>query len=291
MENSVQRTGKDDFEIDPLYKREQRDRLKALTIGNKDNSGNTIKKIYSRGDEYVIYDIADGDESESFRVMIDTEIESDPNGLIARFESIKEELTDFRSILHKGVHDKSIKHRAANAVSTAIRGDVDAAKKIFQRISDQVNAEYKSILLGRILYLSGGFGLVCLLSCASIGLYLLRDSEFVKYISTLREIIYAVTFAGFGGLLSISINLNSITFERELQSYSYFIYGLQRIIFSGLGGLFTFVAIKSGLALSFILKAESPLFAMLAICVVSGFSETLIPNTLRNLESKRQPEA
>jgi|JI9StandDraft_1071089.scaffolds.fasta_scaffold227214_2 hypothetical protein len=39
------------------YKSEQQKRASALKVGSKDQSGYSIKKIYGRGDEYVIYEI------------------------------------------------------------------------------------------------------------------------------------------------------------------------------------------------------------------------------------------
>ncbi|WP_321807978.1 hypothetical protein [Burkholderia sp. BCC1993] len=268
------------------YKIEQRSRLEKIIVGGKDISGNTISNIYSRGDEYVIYEISGVSEPESFRVIVDTEIESDPAGLIKRFEAIKSELVDFRSILYKGVHDKSVKHRAANAVSTAIRGDIEKAKEIFGKITEQVTNEYQSILVGRLLYLSGALGLLCGALLASLVAYYFRQSQFVAHISALKSLLYAATFSGCGGLLSVSINFRDIQFERELKPHSYLIYGAQRIMLAGLCGIFTYMLIKSGILFSFLMKSDNPFIALMTVCAAAGFSETLIPNALRNLENK-----
>jgi hypothetical protein len=269
------------------YKRDQRERLRQYVVGGKDNSGHAIKNVFTRGDEWVVYEIANADESESFKVYVDTEVESDPAGLLVRLESIKEELADFRSILHKGVHDKSIRHRAANAISTALRGDVVAAKNIFMRIKEQVEREYRTIQRGRILYMSGAFALAVFLAFISLVLYFFRDSDWLQGLDVVKGFVYAASFAAFGGLLSVSLNLKTIAFERELQLYAYFIYGLQRIVLAGLGGIIALVAVKSGLVLSFVLTTSEPMYSMLAVCIAAGFSETLIPNALKNLESPR----
>ncbi|WP_367256528.1 hypothetical protein [Pseudomonas sp. stari2] len=268
-----------------IYKQGQRERLRQFVIGGKDTSGHTIVNVFTRGDEFVVYAIADADEPETFKVYVDTEIESDPKNIMGRLESIKEELADFRSILHKGVHDKSIKHRAANAVSTALRGDPDSAKKIFIKIREQVNKEYMIVQRGRVLYLSGAFSSAIMLVLFALISYSLRNSEWAQNIGVIKDFLYAVSFSALGGLLSISLNLKSIAFERELQLYAYFVYGVQRIVLAALGGTFAFVAVKSGLVLSLVLTSAEPMYAMLAVCIAAGFSETLIPNALQKLES------
>lgn len=272
------------------YKHKQRERLSQFMIGGKDTSGHSIVNIFTRGDEFVIYAIADTDEPETFKIYVDTEIESDPKNLMGRLESIKDELADFRSILHKGVHDKSIKHRAANAVSTALRGDPEAAKKIFIKIREQVNKEYMFVQRGRLLYLSGAFFSALTVALLALILYLLRDSELARNIGVIKNFLYAISFSALGGLLSISLNLKSIAFERELQLYAYFVYGVQRIVLAALGGVFAYVAVKSGLVLSLVLTSSQSMYAMLAVCIVAGFSETLIPNALQKLESSDNAE-
>ena len=268
------------------YKKEQRERLKLYVVGGTDLAGDTIEKIFVKDDEYVIYRILGTDESGAFRVMIEPEVESDPKGLIGRLEAIKGELADFRSILYKGVHDTSIRQRAANAVSTALSGDLDTARNIFKEIKRKVNKEYEDMLFGRLLYLSGAFSCVCLLSIISIVFYVCREYEFIKHIPTLKNIIYSSTFSSCGGLLSVCINLRFMQFERESKRYAYYIYGTQRIILASLGGIFTYIVITSGVFFGFILKSENPLLAIMALCVASGFSETLIPNALRKLENE-----
>lgn len=272
--------------LDLAYKEKQRERLAKHIVGAQDNSGNTISRIFTRSDEYIVYEISGVSESESFRVLIDTSVESDPKALISKFEEIKEELADFRSILHKGVHDKSIKHRAAHAVSTAIRGDVNKAKQIFSAIHQQVTKEYQDILLGRIIYLSGAFSLLAILIATSIVFYAFREHEFSRQVPVLRELIYAAAFAGCGGLLSVCINLRLMQFEGQLKRYSYYLYGLLRIALAALSGIFAYVLVVSGVLLSFLLGSEKPLLSIMAICIVAGFSETFIPNALKKIETQ-----
>lgn len=275
-----------DSETLDSYKKEQRVRLAKYIVGGKDSNGYEIVNIYSKGDEFVVYEITGVSEPESFRVILDTEIESDPENLIQNYESIKENLAEFRSVLYKGIHDKSVKHRAANAISTAIRGDIETAKLIFEKIKAQVASEYEAILFGRMLYILGAFVFLFITSVTSMLLYIFRDSEFVMGIPYVKNIIYAAAYAGCGGLLSVCINFQSIKFERELKLYAYFAYGIQRIIIACLCGVFAHALITGGIAFSFIMKTGHSYMALMAMCLASGFSETIIPNALKKLESK-----
>lgn len=269
---------------DENYKKDQRARLAKLIVGVNDFDGNQIEKIYVRGDEYIIYGIANVSEAESFRVLIDTEVEADPNGLVGRFEEIKEDVVNFRSILFKGVHDKSVKHQAANAVSTALRGDVEKARKIFQGISDRVAKEYKSIQYGRIFYLSGSFALVFLFSMLAILFYIFRECNFVKNIAEMKYISYVIVFSGLGGVLSVCINIKNMEFERDSVWYLFFIYGVQRILIASLCGILSYILIRGDLIFTFIMNSANPYFGMMAVCAAAGFSETLIPNALKKIE-------
>lgn len=270
--------------INKEYKDKQRSRLAKMVVGANDKNGNEITKIFSFGDEYVIYEIANVSEAESFRVLIDTEIESDPKGIIGRFEEIKEDLVNFRSILFKGVHDKSVKHQAANAVSTALRGDVKKSKEIFNGISIRVTKEYQSIQRGRIFYLSGAFILAVIFSIFATGFYILREHEIVNNIIEIKYISYVIAFSGLGGVLSVCINIKNIEFERDSSWYLFCIYGFQRIIIASLCGVMSYILIKGDFIFTFILKADNSTLGIMAVCAAAGFSETLIPNALKKIE-------
>ncbi|MDI1277624.1 hypothetical protein [Methylobacter sp.] len=268
------------------YKKEQRERLSRKRIGESDDVGHVITKIFSRGDEYIIYEIAGVSEAESFRVLIDTEIESDPQRLIDRFENIKEDLVNFRSILFKGVHDKSIKLQAANAISTALRGDIPKSKQMFEKIAERVTKEYDIIQKGRILYLSGAFALAVIFVIVAVVFYIYRGDEWVKAIPEIKYMAYASAFSGFGGILSVCTNIQKVEFERDSAMYTYSIYGLQRVLISSLCGALAYALIKGDLIFSFILKTDNPTLGIMVVCAVAGFSETLIPNALKKIESQ-----
>jgi len=268
------------------YRKEQKARLAAFVIGAKDLSGDLITKIYSRGDEYVIYEVAGLSEEEAFRTLIDTAIEEDPEGILGRFEDIKLEIVTFRSMIFKGIHDKSVKHQAAAAISTALRGDTAKAKEIFQSISERVCREYTSFQRGRILYSVGALSLTVLALITAVLAFVFVDASNTEKLNQLKPFAYAGAFASLGGFLSVCINIRGMHFERDLGAGHFLIYGAQRLLISIMCGVLAYTIIKSGVALSFVLASPSPTLAVLVICAVAGFSETFIPNSLAGMEKK-----
>lgn len=268
------------------YAIEQKLRMESQKVGAYDLAGNKIKKIFSRGDDFLIYEIEGATESESFRVSVDTVIDSDPQGYIKRYEEIKTSIDDFRSILHKGVHDKSMKHRAASAISTALRGDVRRAKLLFEKINEEVLKEYKAISNGRLNYLLASLAALLLLVTSTLIMYALRKNAFITENPQFKNFIYAATFSALGGFFSICINLKDIEFERSLAWWKYEIYGVQRILLASICGVIAYILVASDILLSFMTKSPNSQLALMAICILSGFSEKLIPNALLRLESK-----
>lgn len=268
------------------YATGQKSRMNCYKVGELDIAGNKITKILTRGDDFLVYEIEGLSESESFKVIVDTMIDSDPNGYIKRYEKIKPSIDDFRSILHKGVHDKSVKNRAASAISTAMRGDVDGAKAIFIKIREQVEQEHRTISNGRFNYLGSSFVAMLILAIVAAVLYGCRRTEFIVSNALFKQFCYAASFAALGGFLSVCINLKDIQFERSLETWMYQAYGIQRIILAACCGIVAYLAVASDVLFSFLMKSPNAGLALMVVCVLSGFSEKLIPNALRKLETK-----
>jgi hypothetical protein len=119
----------------------------------------------------------------------------------------------------------------------------------------------------------------------------------------LKHFVYALAFSSLGGLFAISIKLKEILIEKgntpmiirlkglsiEIKNFNpaYAIYGAQRISLSILAGMIALVLVKSETIFAF-LNSTNNIYTLMAICVVAGFSETLIPNALKKLEEKTE---
>ncbi|TRX03821.1 hypothetical protein EKO24_000055 [Candidatus Methylobacter oryzae] len=74
--------------------------------------------------------------------------------------------------------------------------------------------------------------------------------------------------------------------EQELDNIKYAIYGGQRLLFSILASFAIVILIKSRIVFADLMSGNDNLYALMAMCYLAGFSETLIPNALKNLEEK-----
>ena len=83
-------------ERDEYKKKKQQERIGKYVVGGTDLGGNTISKIYSRGDEYVIYEVANLPPHESMLVFIDSIIEEDDS----KIEDIMLQKSTLMSLFH-----------------------------------------------------------------------------------------------------------------------------------------------------------------------------------------------
>ena len=125
-----------------------------------------------------------------------------------------------------------------------------------------------------------------MVSIAGLVAYICRASYFAQSNQGLILFLYSAVFSTFGGLLSVSINLNNVFIEKALDEFMYAIYGSQRLLFSILGGFAVVVLVKSKMVFGELMSSDKNLYALMAICYLSGFSETLIPNSLKKIEGK-----
>ncbi|WP_316674814.1 hypothetical protein [uncultured Tolumonas sp.] len=265
------------------YKIEQKARINSYVTGATDPLGYEIKKILARGDEYVIYEVSNLPPQESIRVAIDTILEQD-TAAISRFNKIKPDFDEFISIHAKYECDVSFKKRAASAITMAINGDLDNAKLLFNKIKADAINDHSEKIYGKLSYQAGALFISLILLSISFCLYIFRLDEFVIKNQFLFHIAIATAFAALGGFLSISIKMKELTIDKGLKKRVYFAYGIERMIISLIGGLFILVLIKSNLIFGFLNAASNKLYPIMAFCLLAGFSETLVPNALKNLE-------
>mgnify|MGYP000468061081 CR=1 FL=1 len=267
------------------YAVNQKRTIAAMVIGAPDLNGNIITKIYARGDEHLIYEIKGTNPVDSLKVVIFTIIEDNIKP-INDFQSVKDSFDKLKSVLYKTGSDSSFRQRAASAIVTAIHGNVEEAKTLLVNIEKDVNEDYKHKIYGRLFYLFGSIIVTLILSFASLWVYLNRSTEFLMANKELSIICYAVTYAALGGFFSVSLKAKEVFNQRAISYWMYTVYGAERLSVSIISGIATYTLISSGLVLSTFHTANGEIYTLLSVCFLSGFSETLIPNSLNKLESK-----
>lgn len=272
---------------DLSYELKQQETLNSLKIGNTDLNGNKIKKIYARGDEHVIYEIEDSAAIDSLKVVIYTKAEENMVP-IDNFQSIKDCFDSLKSVLYKSGADTSYKQRAASAIVTAIHGKVAEAKEILKNIEEDAQNDYRHRIYGRLCYLFGSILVTVVLGIASLSVYILRNTAFISENSELSLILYSICYAALGGFFSVSLKAKEVFTLRTIHYWMYAIYGAERMFVSIVAGIATYTLMSSGLIFPSLNPHSSTVYALLAICFLSGFSETLIPNSLNKLEKSTQ---
>ncbi|TMP33444.1 hypothetical protein [Pseudoalteromonas rubra] len=267
------------------YKDKQIERMNKFVVNGTDSLGYKIEKVLAKGDEYVIYEVAGLPIQESIRIYIDTlkEVDEEP---VERVNEIKPHFDEFLSVLFKYDCDSSYKKRASNAVAMAINGKLEEAKALFEKIKSDATQEYTEKILGRFSYQSGALLLsiilILVLGLSHLNGFSQSDAKIVWDVSL------AAIFSSFGGFLSISLRLKDITIDRGLNRFTYLLMGSLRAIISVVGGVLIFFVVKSNLAFGFLNSDDGGVWGVMVFCFLAGFSETLVPNTLKSLESKSQ---
>jgi hypothetical protein len=138
------------------YKAGQIKRMNSFKIGERDNLGYTITKIFGKGDEYVVYEIETKDIVDSLKLYIDTLKEVDPipienaNAVEAKFKEVK-------GLLYKVIDKTSTKAVISHILIQAICGKPVEANRQFIELITQINKEYNEQFKNRMrLLISAG---------------------------------------------------------------------------------------------------------------------------------------
>lgn len=264
--------------------------ISKLSIGGTDRSGRSISNIYVKADEFVIYSTDANGAIEDIAIYIDAEDPDEEIKIINNFQQVKGDFDKLKAISNH-CSNQSYSARASHALSVAIYGDPDKARNILKEIFNNIEDEYKEKVIGKLIYISGAFLVTISMGCLSLYLYLIQPIFIVIERQAIYELILVCSLATMGGLISVSKNLNKINVDKGLGKLPYFVYGIERNIFSIVGGIFIFLLMKSNLLFGFVSSLDNHLYGYLVFGFLAGFSETLIPNALKNLEKRANKES
>ncbi len=299
------------------YEKETKETMAKFVVGGKDTYGNTIKWVFYKNNKCAIYDVEAISSANWLMVYISPELKGstikEEDDLHLRYYKIIDKLNEFKSIFYKTNADFSYKSRAADAVSLIFGckqgSGVEKTRESLENLTKEALDEYTTTQKGRLWYFAGAIVYTLIATLIALGCYLIRTSNFAVTNQALLLFIYASAFSAFGGLFSISIHLKEILIEKEIiekeaESTSvkinkpntikinkYMIYGGQRLLFSTLAGLGIVVLLKSGVVFPDLMSGKNNLYALMAMCYLAGFSETLVPHALKNLEEKTEKKS
>lgn len=270
-------------EIKQEYKDQQKVVNSSYKVGEKDSNGYTITKIFGRGDEYVIYEIDTKDLVDSLKVWINTLVEEDKIP-IDNFSLVRPKFSEVKGLLYKVVDKTTTKTVISHIIINGIRGNTEAANKSFDDLIEQINLEYKEQFNNRIRLLLSGLAFTTLIIVIAVFTYYFKS---FKNYEQIHNLIYVVAGGCVGGFFSLSIGLNKIVCEKDVNKWLYILYGIERIIIALLASVIVYFAIQADLVFSICKKMTNPVIGYIIFAIVAGFSETLVPNLLTRLEKEK----
>ena len=277
------------------YKHEQMKRMEKLVVGAKDPFGNTIKKIFATGDEYIVYEIETKILTDTVKVYIDTVKEVD-TALKCRLDEMKPNFEILKGLLYKVEDIDAIKSRIGMILSLGLDGYIDKSNELLLKLIKEIKVRYKKLFNFRTKYLICFFAVT--ITCMVISCLFYMD-YFSGGIIKFQNFAYVATGGSIGGLIMLTFNLRLISFEEDVSRWTYFFYGLQRIFISMLFGVIIYIAIKANLIFGFVNNLKypfKPIYGYAVFSIVAGFSLKLIPSLLTDLaegkvkENKPEPE-
>ncbi len=265
------------------YLQQQKENIAKYKIGERDSGGNTITKIFGRGDEYVIYEIETKDLTDSLKVWIETKIE-DNKEPIDNYNKIRVKFSEVKGLLYKVVDKTATKSIISQIIIHAIRGNFEEANQQFASLIEKINEEYREQFKNRMRLLFCALGLTVVAVLIAVSTYY---NGCYKNFEHLHNLIYVLAGGSIGGFFSLSIGVNKLVCEQDVQPWLYYCYGLERITIALLASVIMYFAIKSDLAFGICKKMDSPLIGYVFFGILAGFSETLVPNLLANIEKEK----
>jgi hypothetical protein len=273
----------------------RKERMDQIAIGQTCPDGYRVYAVYTKTDDFAIYATSSLGTIKAIRWRIDAKDPDKDRELIKNHYAVTGAFDKLKAVANRCIDpsyvDPSYAGRAAAALSLAIGGDPKKAEEKLDEIGKNIENDYKERIIGKLLYLSGTLIVALVLCSIGLYLYLFQPEFFVKDRTPLYELILVCSLSTLGGIVSVSIKIDSINVDKGIGKSPFFIYGLNRNIFSVLGGVFMFVIIKSNLLFGFITTLDNSLYGFLVFGFLAGFSETLVPNALKRIEDKVNKES
>ena len=241
--------------------------IREYRVGGKDSRQRLIQAIFAHFDSYILYQ-AEG------RLEI--------QGELAPLDNSAEVQKRLDILIPLTPDDEKGRNRFHRSLSAAIVACMNRDDESATILLDQLiqRMSLKVLEVGRLLYLAGAV-IVAAISClASIALHLSN----LPPRSTLVLLAYMAAFGGLGGVFSVATKLPRIQVDRDSGVWFNLVSGASRALIAIIGGIFAYLAMKTGLLLT-ILADSSDVIGLLLGGFLAGFSETIVPNTLRRAES------
>ncbi|MBC3455985.1 hypothetical protein [Pseudomonas mosselii] len=238
-------------------------------VNQKDNDGENIEKIYSKLPEFVVYRTKN-----AIRIDIDDDHE-DAKKIMSLHMGISVDLGRIYSWLPEQLIDSEpVNKQIARAMTANACGHHEKAQQLLKHAEERILKT--KTLKGRLEYTVSALKLVMVIVALLLSVIYYIESEDVK------TFLYVILCGSLGGLLSTSIGFSTLEIDLDADGKTNTLIGQSRILIAITAAVFSYFAIKSEIAFTFIAKSPEH-YGIYMIAMMSGFIERLIPNMMNNL--------
>jgi len=238
-------------------------------VNQKDNDGEDIEKIYSKLPEFVVYRT-----KSAIRIDIDDDHE-DAKKIMSLHMGISVDLGRIYSWLPEQLIDSEpVNKQIARAMTANACGHHEKAQQLLKHAEERILKT--KTLKGRLEYTVSALKLVMVIVALLLSAIYHIESEDAK------TFLYVILCGSLGGLLSTSIGFSTLEIDLDADGKTNTLIGQSRILIAITAAVFSYFAIKSEIAFTFIAKSPEH-YGIYMVAMMSGFIERLIPNMMNNL--------
>lgn len=248
---------------------------KEFKEGGVDLQGAKIDHVYVTDINYVIYRTSEGIKY----YIYDDYLPEEERIYWKRVVGIGPQLGRIYSLQPEELNSvESINRQIVRGVNQSLEGNNEEARSILQDAEDRLIR--LRCLQGRLQYLfSAGliaFIPITLVICHEIFPYCANNTQLLHFLKI-------ATCGALGGFFSVSLSVWNLKVDVDASRMLNFAAGGSRILIAIVAAIFTYFAIKSKLILG-ALDDES--YGIFVAAIISGFSETFVPNIIRKVSEK-----
>ena len=234
-------------------------------IGQPDNTGATVVRIYSQQVDFVVYR-----NDHSIKIDID-EKSSDLKELAQRHSFIAVPLGKIYSWLPEQLSSsEAINRQIGRSIAENAFGNHEHAIELLNHVMERIRN--LKTMQGRLQYTLSSLAVVGIMLVLTVIL-----SQFVYWApSPLVELYYRfckISFCGtLGGLLSVSLGFPKLQIDIDADKLTNCLIGASRIFIAIAAAFFGYFAIESGIALSMFQATSTHGYGLYAMAMIAGFS-------------------
>ncbi|HEV8511821.1 MAG TPA: hypothetical protein VGQ59_01000 [Cyclobacteriaceae bacterium] len=243
--------------------------------------GKNIKTIILQSTDFIVF--LDEDET------IEWSTEDDYSGFHTAFGSVQNRISHWESLCNKLFSKKEAYDYKAVLAEGYARilddKDINLANDVLDLTIYRIKKHGKEIL--KQYYILSCF--ICtLLVISAIAIVIIQKKECLMLINEDNfQILLTSLFGGIGAFVFATLRLTKYEPELTVPVKIYIIDGMLRVFYGIIAGMIVAIGIKSNLVLGIINQVKVPsIYLTVFIGLIAGASEFIIPNLIKQVESK-----